>query len=824
MPQNPSCTGCLLHKASRTVCAWGDGDPDADIMLVGEALGEMEEITGKPFQGAAGDRLNLALSQAGLRRQDVYISNVVKCRPPGNRNPTQDEVEACRGYLMEEIATVRPKVIVAIGAQALKALTGKEKIGTNRGHLLAPSARIRLGTAKLLATYHPAAFLHRRDPKLEENLVQDLALARKLANPTAQGSASRVLLYGDYTPSQLTHALGTIEDAKVWSCDLEWTGDPKEEVMYWPWRPGGQAYTIALTARTGDGLLHSVGLSLPLPPGCREVLQLYLDAHPVFGHNMQADLLWLKQLGIRVRLAGDTMLIAFLLDENRPLNLEALASTLTDSGVGWKHPPRKYRPVTPAEWEELLGHNIGDTESTLLLMDALLAELKKRPALEQERLKRLYQNLLLPIVPVFTDIAWHGVPMDDEAVEAGYIESIGKAHAHGQALAEQVAPFGVNLTPEQAIDVVMSTKVHAPLLLRRVGIDVVSSSRGALEHYLDHPVVKLYKQIRWERSKVQGTYLGKWRMLLSRQMDHRLHTLYRITGARTGRTSAEVEEGGSIQVAPREKYIRRTVKARKGRVIVAADYSQLELRIVAWLACERRMIEIYKHGGDIHTTTPAFMMASHRDGLNATQFWERQLEYTPLITGDDRQNGKGTNFGYAYGMGAEHFISYAKLQYGLTFDLQRATDFRNGYFELYQDLKPWHAKCVSDYERDGCVITPFGRYRRNIEDVTKMINTPVQAAASDICLLAMIEIYHAVLALGLPAIMIGNVHDSIMVECDLEVQYEVADLMVEKMERPRTELLGLDFGVIPVPLIADIKIGESWADGKEYRKISTGTA
>src|SRR3990172_6789608 len=112
MPQNSSCTRCQLHLTTKKVCIWGHGRETARIMLVGEAPGAEEEKEGRPFVGAAGRVLDNCLSAAGLTRDDVYITNVNRCRPPGNRTPHLNEVNACLLYLLEEIEAIRPDVIV----------------------------------------------------------------------------------------------------------------------------------------------------------------------------------------------------------------------------------------------------------------------------------------------------------------------------------------------------------------------------------------------------------------------------------------------------------------------------------------------------------------------------------------------------------------------------------------------------------------------------------------------------------------------------------------------------------------------------------------
>ncbi len=148
------CTRCRLSQG-RTQVVFGVGNPNADIMFVGEGPGYYEDKQGEPFVGAAGQLLNRMLGEIGLRREDVYIANVVKCRPPGNRDPLPDEIEACRPFLEGQIANIRPRVIVTLGNFATRVILDRQvSISRVRGQRFDVSGRT------VLPTFHPAAILH----------------------------------------------------------------------------------------------------------------------------------------------------------------------------------------------------------------------------------------------------------------------------------------------------------------------------------------------------------------------------------------------------------------------------------------------------------------------------------------------------------------------------------------------------------------------------------------------------------------------------------------------------------------------------------------
>lgn len=165
-----ACTRCRLAQGRHSV-VFGSGDPAADLMFVGEGPGAEEDRQGLPFVGPAGELLTKIIQAIDLGREQVYIANVVKCRPPGNRDPQPDEVAACRGYLERQIDLVRPRAIVALGKTAAQALLGNESpVGRLRGQWFTVRG------VPTLVTYHPAALL--RNPALKRPTWEDMQQVR----------------------------------------------------------------------------------------------------------------------------------------------------------------------------------------------------------------------------------------------------------------------------------------------------------------------------------------------------------------------------------------------------------------------------------------------------------------------------------------------------------------------------------------------------------------------------------------------------------------------------------------------------------------------
>ena len=174
------CSRCKLHTLGRRQVVFGVGNPDADLMFVGEAPGGDEDIQGIPFVGRAGQLLTKMIEAINLRRDDVYIANVIKCRPPGNRNPEPDEIAQCEPFLFQQIAAIKPKVIVALGAFAARTLLrSEESISRLRGNIYD------FRGARLIPTFHPSFLL--RSPDRKRDAWEDLKRARALLTSPVTG-------------------------------------------------------------------------------------------------------------------------------------------------------------------------------------------------------------------------------------------------------------------------------------------------------------------------------------------------------------------------------------------------------------------------------------------------------------------------------------------------------------------------------------------------------------------------------------------------------------------------------------------------------------
>lgn len=821
MPRNPHCHRCILHQGVNSVCIFGTGPKPSDIMLLGEAPGGDEDNLGTPFVGRAGELLTTLLNLADIPRNTVYISNAIKCRPPGNRDPTNAELSACFSYLAEEINTVQPKVILCMGRIALQIMTGVSSIKASRGKPIPAARYVRVGDAKILATYHPAASFYRSDTVdgdkgIRDAILDDLRMASVLAGRTVSNlpKHERVLILPDEPYQNLKDALSRLSNATEIAVDCEWTAGKTDDDnnIRWPWTPDAELYSISLTGRLDERTLLSVAIAWPAtdkPSKAQRLLQSFLSRRRLVFHNAMSDLIWLTSVGFRLKARDDSQFLGYLLNEEQNLSLDQLGPLLAGIPPGWKIGPWFRRPNNNLGWKELLEYNSDDTYATLLLIEAERSLIRKRSKEEQRNLARAYFKLLIPALPPFIEMAIRGIAIDIEALKAKIIEI--RLHEKEQ-LAEAARLLGMRNDH-------VSKLINSPLQLKaflnhHYYLDIEDTEADTLEPFGDdYPVIGVIASIKHDR-KLLSTYLEPWLEMVERQGDGRLHFVYRLDRTRTGRTTARSELGGSIQLAPREDWLRQLFIARPGYKLLAADESQIELRMIAWLAPERTMTRLFNEDADLHKATAAFVKSKRTENLTMREFWSRREELMQTVTKQDRDRAKGVNFGFDFGMQAPKFVRYARKSYKAIFTQEEAEEARDGYFELYSDLQEWHERSEKEMQSGKPIVMPFGRYRRSATDTTQYINTPIQTTANDISIFATGNIYTELEEefedrwqtneIG----FVGFIHDAIMLEVRDDWTEYTSEVVKRNMEHPPVESIGVP--PIPIPLKADVELYQAW--------------
>ena len=289
-------------------------------------------------------------------------------------------------------------------------------------------------------------------------------------------------------------------------------------------------------------------------------------------------------------------------------------------------------------------------------------------------------------------------------------------------------------------------------------------------------------------------FLNKWGEFA--KFDGRIHPNFGLTNVVTGRTSCSEP---NLQQVPRNPELRNLYTAPKGRTLLEADYSQIELRIAADYTNDPTMIKIYNEGGDIHTTTGCSLAGCTPENLSK----------------EERGKAKAVNFGFLFGMSARGFVDYAYDSYGVIFTPNEAKRYRELFFQKYARLLPWHKEMEQRCELEGGVYNRWGQFR-SLPDIyshngrersgacRRAINTPVQGTASGLMLLAAAEV-HKVLSKEMDLKMGGTIHDAILAEVPDDCVKDAVKEIKRIMAHPAAmDLFGIEF---KVPIIADVGIG-----------------
>ena len=289
-------------------------------------------------------------------------------------------------------------------------------------------------------------------------------------------------------------------------------------------------------------------------------------------------------------------------------------------------------------------------------------------------------------------------------------------------------------------------------------------------------------------------FLNKWGTFAS--YDGRIHPNFGLTNVRTGRTSCS---DPNLQQVPRNKELRTLFTAPPGRVMMEADYSQIELRIAADYSNDPTMIQVYRDGGDIHAETGCSLAGCSLDNLAK----------------EDRNKAKAVNFGFLFGMQAKGFIDYAFDSYGTIFSSQEAVRYRELFFAKYNRLLPWHDEMAIECKMQGGVSNRWGQFRA-LPDIysqdwseragaeRRAINTPVQSTASGLLLLAAVEVDH-MLRREIDLRIVGTIHDSILMDMPEDCVEDAKKEVMRIMAHPHAmEVFGVEF---KVPILADVGIG-----------------
>lgn len=533
----------------------------------------------------------------------------------------------------------------------------------------------------------------------------------------------------------------------------------------------------------------------------REVAQAMMGCL-LIAHNGKFDLRWIHAatgVDLAERLWWDTMLASHVLDETTPNGLKENASPLAPGGVTWGG--ISMTDLENAEWTPLARYAGFDTAMTWRLFEQQHAELSLK---ENRNLAKVFRLVSMRASRVLTRAERRGMKADMSRLDAATIAAEKEVDEAVEHLEKVAADLGV----------VVETKVsYEPTAKYFVGMMNAAVERGLIRGLEKTPQGKwswrkgVINQLKdefplarnlagYRHGSKQLTYLRAWDAAADEH--DRLHGTWRIHGTQTGRLSSA---NPNMQQVARD--LKPIFTAADGYVFVEVDYSQIELRVGAFVSRCKPMIEAFQQGRDLHT-----MMAAIAAGVDESE-----------VTKDMRQKAKALNFGFIYGMGAEGFVTYARETYGVVVDLFEAEMLRETFFATWYGLEDWHEREMLFAYRNGYILSPLGRRRllpaakggRGYEASAAMrqaINSPVQSMASDIMLLSMDAIDRRWEGSD-DLHIVGTVHDSVL----MEIRQHCVDTALEEvaaiMKYPDLSLFGIS---LDVPLGVDATIGTHWAD------------
>lgn len=782
MLSDPSCSRCPLHKTSRSVCIPGRGHESPRVLFVGQAPGQQEENEGRCFVGPAGQLLKQAVKEYDLNPS--RFTNSVKCFPPEDRDPNSEELEACRPYLEAEIRHYKPEFVVALGNIALKNLTGKTGITTWSGGVVGEAHG-----SKVFALMHPSYVL-----RYPQNLHRFEAHCKELAfllRPASKPNPPKVEEIGWREASGL---LKIMEPPIAW--DLETTGKFKHH--------GGKLRTVAFS----DGEV-SVWVNLERRGApARAMLREFL-ASPVHkaAHNLAFEYRWsLDEFYLEPRYATyDTMLMHYLLNENASHALDSVAAEVLGA-PGWDVAPL----MKEKGWDyetmpvEVVGpYNAQDAYWTAKLARALWAKLP-------ESLRHHYGRIQLPLAKLCARMEHRGVQIDDAwagKVDSLYDRLMGRAARRmgKEGSVVRLAKWlklkkrSLNFNSDHQMRRVFFNYLKLPVVEKTDGGEP-SVREAALKKVEDkHPLVPVY--LKWKSMKtLRNNFLGKFPRMAGG--DGRVHSSFNPAFVVTGRLSVT---NPPMQAVPEDALVRGMVTSRwSSGSVLALDYKQLEIRLVASESGEEKLIRAIADNEDLHDLTAGLVFGSG--------FTKRQ-----------RSIAKRINFGIVYGVSAYTLAA----EFSMT-DVE-AESILNAFRRAYPRIFVWMSRQHEMVKRDGFITSRFGRVRRlpdikgadhwTQERILRQAgNFPIASAGADITNLASVLIDRKLRKDGVRSCVVLTVHDSVLVDLHPDDGDAVRSACVHVMEAE----VQRECPWLKVPLAVDAAVTRRWGGAEIVEEPANG--
>jgi len=774
-----------------------EGPKDAKIAIVGLGPGATEEREGRPFVGAAGRLLDGALNHAGLLRSQCYVTNISEYRPPANNLNRLHEVGIDLGEqkqrLYAELQTVKPNVIIALGNDVLRTLTQKDGVMAWRGSVLESPY------GKVIPTFHPAAIVrasHMKHPyekrkiPLYPLLLFDLRKAvREAAFPEVRRKMRRLVTAPKF--EQAEDFLGMCMRAEKVAVDIETLRGEVACVGF----AVNEGYAMCVPFDTGVGSYWA---------SARQEAEVWKMVMEVLANGkvkkiIQNALFELKFLGGHDRLRGvwwDTMLASHTIYPELPRGLDFLTSIYTDIPY-YKHEGRYWQPGDdPHSWWR---YNCLDCVVPYEVQEKQWCELEEAGLLE------LFLGGVMPQLGPACEMESRGVRVDFARVE--HHKRVQEERVRGaQERLDAKAGWEVNVYSTKQVQKLLYDELRLPKQRkgreRKVTADEAALDKLALK-FPQLEELQLIKQIRAARKLISsylhdGVFDGD-----------RVRFGVSVGGTETGRWSTGKTiwgKGLNIQTIPHT--LRDIFVADEGMVLMYPDGSQAEARVVAWLAEEERLIEVFESGKKVHRVVAAMIYGKSEDEVS-----EREYDL-----------GKRAVHGGNYGLGPERFVEVAKKYGGIDVSVAEARELIERYHALFPNIRNHYQRSIREQlQRNRTLVTPLGRKRVFTgamgEDLFKEGYAHVaQSTIADWLNRSMVRAWWKARAEGVEVEWLVQIHDGVLLQAvdDAEVVRRVAEIVKWAFEwefRCGSRML-----CIPT----DIKVGKDWLEMEDVRKVYGG--
>lgn len=685
------CLNCRLCK-TRNKIVWGEGPTNPKLMIIGEAPGREEDESGRPFCGGAGRVLSSLLKFAGLSREECFITNIVKCRPPNNRDPEPDEIQACIPFLIEEINKVKPTRILTLGNYSSILLTGKP-LSPYRGCVL--HSQPYLGNISTVITYHPA-WLMRGNQKYFSVILNDiLKVFKDWPDYPEQYYVNLPLVTG----SPVLQLMETWKDKWV-AVDIETAGDKEEDDSGLnPWKD--EIIGISFCGEPGKAVHFSSGTLLMSWP----YLKQWLESHKflVF-HNGIFDRMFLLKKGISCSSVWDTQIAMYLTHSGLPKKLDFVRSLHTNM-LPYKHVYRS-QGIANLSTDNLARYNNLDVDSTLRSCKSQVLEVSS--TLMQRQIRQ--DNIAIKMRDF-------GIYINKDILASHYLDVAPQM----QEIEIEFAKEGVEVTSPKQLSEYIYKKLSfspAPWAYKKTLISTDEDAityliRGCVGEIPEKQVLLNLMKYR-ELEKIANTYCtGIFKRI---QPDGLVHPDWRPTGADTGRWACK---NPPIQTIP--KHLRDMFQAREGKVYIAGDYDRIEIWVAALLAEDQELLDLLRQGIDVH-------------GI-VLQEIEKKYPLTQYIGATQaRLRAKAVVFGTFYGRSAKDIAQEFQVTTPIV------ADWQDIFFSKFKKLGVLFRETIpKQFQDHGFTETFYGK-RKYSEKITEAMNQPIQGTAAEVFVNALFKL------------------------------------------------------------------------------------